>query len=317
MHPLPVPDAAAPALHAALTRFAAAADGAFAANSRRAVASDLRIFAEWCAGRGLPTVPAAPEAVAEFLAAMAETRAVATVRRYAASIALLHRAAGYPPPTQTTTVRLALKRLARLKGTRQVQALGLTEATIGAILDAAGTTVIDRRDVALVLVARDLLARRRELVALDVADVARQPDGSGRVLVARSKTDQAAAGAVLYLSPRAMAAVTAWCTAAGITSGPLFRSVRRNGRVGGRLPDGEVPRLFRKLMAAAGLPSDGVSGHSCRVGMAQDLVAAGATLAELMQAGRWKSPAMPARYAENQLAGQGAVARFHRRDGAM
>ena len=36
----------------------------------------------------------------------------------------------------------------------------------------------------------------------------------------------------------------------------------------------------------------------------------------IMQAGRWKSPAMPARYAERALAGRGAVARFYaRRDG--
>lgn len=53
-----------------------------------------------------------------------------------------------------------------------------------------------------------------------------------------------------------------------------------------------------------------VSGHSLRVGSAQSLVSAGATLPELQQAGRWLSPEMPARYARGQLAGQGAVARL-------
>ena len=48
--------------------------------------------------------------------------------------------------------------------------------------------------------------------------------------------------------------------------------------------------------------------------MAQDLVKDGATLPELMQAGRWTSPAMPAHYARNQLASQGAVARYHQRN---
>ena len=42
--------------------------------------------------------------------------------------------------------------------------------------------------------------------------------------------------------------------------------------------------------------------------MAQDLVAGGADLAAVMQAGRWKSPTMPARYAERLLAKRGAVA---------
>jgi len=47
--------------------------------------------------------------------------------------------------------------------------------------------------------------------------------------------------------------------------------------------------------------------------MTQDLAASGAELPAIMQAGRWKSPAMPARYAERALAGRGAVARFYAR----
>ncbi len=51
-----------------------------------------------------------------------------------------------------------------------------------------------------------------------------------------------------------------------------------------------------------------MSGHSCRVGMAQDLVASGADMAGVMQAGRWKSPQMPARYSARLEAKRGAVA---------
>jgi hypothetical protein len=49
--------------------------------------------------------------------------------------------------------------------------------------------------------------------------------------------------------------------------------------------------------------------------MAQEPVTAGADLPAVMQAGLWKSPAMPARYAERLLAGRGAVARYHERRG--
>jgi hypothetical protein len=61
----------------------------------------------------------------------------------------------------------------------------------------------------------------------------------------------------------------------------------------------------------AGANPKGISGHSCRVGMAQDLVDDGAELPAVMQAGRWKSPTMPARYAENAEAKCGAVAQFY------
>ena len=50
--------------------------------------------------------------------------------------------------------------------------------------------------------------------------------------------------------------------------------------------------------AAADPLAAGYTGHSLRLGAAQDLLAAGVDLAELMQVGRWKSPQLPARYTE-------------------
>ena len=46
--------------------------------------------------------------------------------------------------------------------------------------------------------------------------------------------------------------------------------------------------------------------------MAQDLSASGAELPELMQAGRWASAAMPARYTRSQAARRSAVANYYR-----
>ena len=40
--------------------------------TRRAYTSDWRIFSEWCAARGLPSLPATPEAVCAFLASQAD-----------------------------------------------------------------------------------------------------------------------------------------------------------------------------------------------------------------------------------------------------
>ena len=48
-----------------------------------------------------------------------------------------------------------------------------------------------------------------------------------------------------------------------------------------------------------------------RVGMAQDLAAAGVELPALMVAGRWQSPRMPARYTARPAAGRGAVPRYY------
>ena len=71
----------------------------------------------------------------------------------------------------------------------------------------------------------------------------------------------------------------------------------------------------KMIDCAAGISPGRVSGHSARVGMAQDLTAFGAELPEVMQAGCWKSPTMPARYAEKLPAKRGAVANFYEKHG--
>jgi integrase len=161
------------------------------------------------------------------------------------------------------------------------------------------------------LVMRDLLARRSEAVALDVEHLTLAKDGSATVLIAHSKTDQEGQGEVRWLSPRTVTYLSRWLESAGIEAGPLFRALNKAGVVGRRLTAGEVPRLLKRVAVLAGLEPSGISGHSCRVGMTQDLAASGAELPAIMQAGRWKSPTMPARYAERLTAGRGAMARFY------
>ena len=65
-----------------------------------------------------------------------------------------------------------------------------------------------------------------------------------------------------------------------------------------------IGNRVRAAAKAAGL-GEGYTGHSGRVGMAQDLVKSGVELPALMTAGRWKSSKMPARYTERQAADRG------------
>ena len=65
---------------------------------------------------------------------------------------------------------------------------------------------------------------------------------------------------------------------------------------------------MKGLAAASGLDASAFSGHSARVGMTQDLAASGSELPAIVQAGRWKSPTMPARHADVRSRG---VVRSH------
>lgn len=302
---------------------ARAAHGAFADNTVRAFAADSRIFAAWCREAGRTMLPATPETIAAFIDAQAETKSRATVERYRSSIAALHRAAGLPNPCVDEIVRLAIKRMNRTKGRRQKQAEPLNRTSIDRMIAVKATERLHRRvsegeqetplialrNTALVAVAYDTLLRRSELVSLEIGDLERGADGSGTVLVRRSKADQEGEGAIKYLAPDTMAHVAAWLTAAGLANGPLFRPVTKGGKVGAHaLGDRDVARIYRALASAAGLKLGSLpSGHSTRVGATQDMFAAGFELLEVMQAGSWKTPAMPARYGERLRAQRGAA----------
>ena len=304
-----------PALADQLERFVRAASGAFSSNTERALKSDLAIYSDWCVERGVRALPASPETVAAFVDAKAELRAPATVRRYVTSLVIAHRALGLEKTIKSPPVQLALKRMHRRKGRRQDQATGLTWPLRQRLLEAAGERPIDDRNRALLAVAYDAMLRRAELASLQVSDLLEELQGDGSVLVRRSKTDAEGRGEIVWVGPDTVRLVRAWLDRAGIAEGMLFRSVGKGGRIGERLHPCQVPRIFKAMAREAGLPeavAAGLSGHSARVGAAQDMVAAGIELPAILQAGRWKSTAMVNRYGERLLARRSGVAQLAR-----
>ena len=119
MVPVPVP---APGEVATLAdRVRAFLTAAKAPATRRAYASDWRHFTTWCAARGMPSLPATPETVALYLAALAADHKPATLRRKLTSIGKAHQAAGHPSPStlQHAVVSETLKGIRRTLGTDQ------------------------------------------------------------------------------------------------------------------------------------------------------------------------------------------------------
>jgi len=301
--------------HAKLARYAADAQGAFAPNTVRALRADTAVFTAWCSRNHLQALPASPDTVAIFIDAMrGEAKRPATIRRYVSSIAHLHRAAELPAPSDANRVKLALRRMMRDDGAAQQQADGLTRRLVDRALHIGSSSLRDRRNHALLAVAYDTLCRRSELVALRREDLQAGPHGDGTLLVRRGKTDQEGAGMVRYLAPDTMRLLLEWIAAADITSGALFRSVRKGSRVGDALDAGDVARVFKAMARAAGLSPEQVariSGHSSRVGAAQDMAASDRIeMPAIMQAGGWKSPQMVARYTQRQAARRSGAAKL-------
>jgi len=286
-------------------------EGAFSNNSVRAIKSDVIQFAIWCHENGRRSLPTLAETISHYVDEMSVTYAPATVKRRLSSIGHFHRAFGEEDFTKSLDVTIAVRRMDRMYGTRQKQATAFTSEDVEVIISMTGSELIDLRDIAMLLTARDLLGRRSEIVLLDVEDVVFNADGSGMIMIRQSKTDPTGQGAEMWVSCNTVNAVQKWLQSSGIDDGPLFRSVRKGGRIGGALSVDDVSRRYKILAKRADLDPRGISGHSPRVGMTQDLCAAGMELTELMLAGRWKSPKMPARYAEKTNAARGAVAKYY------
>ena len=163
------------------------------------------------------------------------------------------------------------------------------------------------RDAALVSVMSDALLRGGEAAALRWADF--DLDGTMTVVVQQGK-GAAEPSEPLYLGRETAARLWRWFDLAGINGGAAFRHIDKGGNVlVGGLSRVSISRIVAQWAKAAGV-SGRVSSHSLRIGMAGSLASRGAGVVEMQQAGRWKSPRMPAHYAGKELAGRGAVARL-------
>ena len=272
-------------------------EAAKAENSRRAYRSDWHRFEVWCRDHGLVCLPAPPETVALYLTALAADHKPASLQRKLTSITKAHQAAGFPSPAsmQNAVVSETLKGIRRSLGTAQPGKEPLLTPDILAMLDSLDGGLAGCRDRALLLVGFSGGFRRSELVDLDVEDVKETADGLV-IRVRRSKTDPEARGAAVALPYGSTAATCpvrsyrAWVAAAGIETGPAFRSVDRHGRAGlGRMNSGSVARLIKRAAEAAGLDPAGYAGHSLRAGFATQAFLNGAAEVAIMRQTRHKS----------------------------
>lgn len=212
----------------------------------------------------------------------------------------------------TTRALAGIRREGRDRGRGQARGVDWPSADAAAAIAAADrcNPVAGCRDAALISLASDALLRVSEVAALTVSDLEWDSEGSGRLWIGASKTDQEGTGAVLYLRRVTMRRVRRWLKRLEASEGPLFRRVFRGGRVGeGALTQQSVREIIRHRCVAAGVEGR-VTGHSLRVGATQAMIAAGAGLVEAQTAGRWTSPAMPGHYARAAEAARGPVARL-------
>ncbi|QTH24750.1 MULTISPECIES: tyrosine-type recombinase/integrase [Sphingomonadaceae] len=213
--------------------------------------------------------------------------------------------------------------------------------TLSALLDACRGDLQGLRDTALLSLGYDAGLRVSELTLVEARHIEPQEDGSATLFIPFSKTDQEGQGAWAWLSAMTLRAVRAWQEASGIEKGPLFRRIVVDRRRASQSdPDAALARttysigtapltrqgvneIYRRVAYAAyeqglvTLPAGrlsravkALSTHSLRVGLTEDLIAAGEDGTGIANALRWSSPATALRYGRNLAVRSNVAARM-------
>ncbi len=145
------------------------------------------------------------------------------------------------------------------------------------------------------------MRRRSELISLRIEDISWLPNQNSCILLRRSKTDQQGTGKWIHLTAETTLAVKCWLEAANLSDGLILRGIKPGGQITSSLCESRIPRIYKSLASLAGLKEDiisGISGHSMRVGRAQDLLRFGASLPQIMVKGGWSKTDTVMRYVE-------------------
>ncbi|MEL6572995.1 MAG: tyrosine-type recombinase/integrase [Pseudomonadota bacterium] len=276
-------------------------EGAYSASTIRGYFADLDAFEKWCTWMEVSAFPSDVETICQFIEDQGKDKAPSTVKRRLYAIRKAHRLLGLDDPTYHEDIDLSIRRVKRASGVRPRQAKGMTKEHLEAFIAVQDDFPMGWRNAAMLSLGYDLLARRSELIALRDKDVTWLEDGTLRVLIRLSKSDPFGQGRVAYTSKRSAELLRRWVDYKGSEIQYLFCPVYHNRPVDRGVGTDVVKQLVKAAASLAGYPDDEVrrfTGHSMRVGAAQDLLKAGNDMASIMRAGGWKSVSVVARYLE-------------------
>ena len=275
-------------------------EGAYAPNTLRSYYADARSFVDWCAERNIEPFPIASETLRAYIECLQANSAYSSIRRRISSLRRLNKMLGFQDHTRTEEVYLAIRRLKRSKCLEQNQAVGINHDILVKMIAAQPDTFAGTRNRALLSLGYDFLARRSELVAIRSEDLKFTPDGALKGMIRKSKTDQYGKGRLVFGSERSAKLIRKWLRLKPAEIQPVFCAIN-HGRCENRaICDRNVNDIIKRSVVKVKRcerPSDlEVSGHSLRVGAAQDLLIKGYDLAAIMRAGGWSDPSTVSRY---------------------
>lgn len=276
-------------------------------NTSRTYNSAREQFRKWCQQNGRVHLPCTTATFVEYVGHLIrQDKSPSTIQVAMSAIRSGH-ADGQQPGTKEASE--AVRKHARGWAQRRTakKATGIrTDMLATMVATCQSETDSDypkaARDAALLTLGWGMLSRRSELAHLLIEQITIGPTGI-HVLVAFSKTDQAAKGATTFVPANPddpatcpVVRVRAWLEELrrqGATTGPLFRHVNRGGTIRHRTgPRGDfltpdaIGAIVKTRAKLADLPDPSkITAHGLRRGPAQEIAEAGE---DPTGQGRWK-----------------------------
>jgi len=277
-------------------------EGAYSPSTIRAYRSNFECFIKYCDENNVTALPAKPETVATYIKKLSGHLKSSSIKIAVASIAAMHNLNSIIDPTQHPNVKIEMRRIYRTLGRYAKQAYGINRDLLNKMVAATDNSLRGIRDRAILLIAYDSLCRRSELVSLEFKDlVVNSNDGSLKLKLRKSKTDPHGIGKNLYLSDEAQKSIKEWIVKSKISSGKIFRAITVSGKIKDSLNSSHVGRIYKKISQLSNVDQSiikNISGHSMRVGAAQDLMTSKTTMPIIMNRGRWSKIDTVMRYIE-------------------
>jgi integrase len=283
-------------------------------NSAIALFSDLKQFTTYCKDNGFKPLPIQGNVLDGYLSFLvSKNRKRATIDRHINSLAAWHEHLELDDPRKTFKIKQRIKTVRKISRSNPKQAKGLRAINLQVAYERLSPDVPrDCADIALLFVAFYTLCRKSELVGFDWEDFEKdEEDGSSLLALNQSKTNKEEVE-YRYLSPAATSILLHWKKVSGIESGAIFRGITSSGEITSRLSVKGVDRAYKRIAKQLGFDAALFSGHSSRVGGAQEMLERDIDSAKIMLAGGWKSIRMVVKYAKKIDAKKGAAALLSR-----
>ncbi|MCU3341306.1 tyrosine-type recombinase/integrase [Enterobacter hormaechei subsp. hoffmannii] len=288
---------------------------AYSDNTFKKLMVVIRSWSTWCAQNGIPPLPVLPgDARSYFLELYEAGSASSSIDNHYAMLNMLLRISGLPDLKNSNEVKLALKKIRRLsvmdgEKTGQAVPFRYTDLQIACHLLSQSDRPADLRNRAFLMVAYNTLLRVQEIARIKVRDMS---VNDGRVVLdlTHTKTQMTAAGVVKHLSQPTSRVLLEWLRVSGLNEHPesvIFSSVRRNGKATVTEKPMTTPaleKIFQDIWRMMGKDDEPTnkgryktwSGHSARVGAAQDMADRDVSMTQIMHEGTWSKPETVMRY---------------------